>query len=186
MTRLPRNELEPWTAHVWARGVEKRWIFGDDEDRQLYLRLLIGVARTLKWRVLAYCLMHNHIHLVIETTEPNLGKGIQLVHGRYAQLFNIKYGRVGHLFQERYGSRPLLDDVGLATVVAYVAANPVAAKLCDQPEDYPWSSYVATVRDEGHPLLDIPHLLTRLKPLGKSFAQIVEERLISGGLPAPG
>src|SRR4051794_14368897 len=85
MPRKPRNELEPGTAHVWARGVEKRRIFGDDEDRQLYLRLLIGAAARYRWHCLAYCLMPNHVHLLIETTQPNLAQGIQLVHGRYAQ-----------------------------------------------------------------------------------------------------
>ena len=184
--RTARNEIEAGPLHAWARGVEKRWIFGDDEDRQLYLRLLLGTARQLKWHVLAYCLMGNHVHLLVETTEPNFGRGIQFVHGRYAQIFNIKYGRVGHLFQERYGSRPVQDETQLANVFAYIAANPVAASLCKRPEEWQWSSYAATLRAEGHPLVDIPRLNRWLAPLGKSCSEIVEERLLSVGLLVPG
>jgi REP element-mobilizing transposase RayT len=184
MARQNRDEVAPGTINAWARGVERRLIFLDDEDRQLYLRLLIGVARRLRWRVLSYCLMGNHVHLLVETTEPNFGRGMQLLHGRYAQIFNLKYGRVGHLFQERYGSRLVHDELDLAVVVGYIAANPVAASLCERPEDYEWSSYAATVRDEGHPIVDIPHLKQRLAPLGLSFEEVVRARLLSRGLLA--
>lgn len=184
MARVPRNETAAGATHVYARGVEKRWIFGDDDDRQLYLRLLIGIARHLEWRVLAYCLMGNHVHLLIETTKPNLAKGMQLLHSRYAQIFNLKYGRVGHLFQERYGSRVIRDDRELATILAYIAANPVKAKLCERPEDWPWSSYAATLRDEGHPLVDIPHVKRHIKSVGTP-RQVVENPPIRAWPPEP-
>ena len=144
--------------------------------------MLIGVARALKWRVLAYCLMGNHIHLLVETTAPNFGRGIQLLHGRYAQIFNIKYGRVGHLFQERYGSRLVGDELDLAVVFGYIAANPVTASLCSQPEDYEWSSFRATLEGAIDPVVDVPHLATRLAPLGLTPREIVEARLVTHGL----
>ena len=182
MPRQNRNEKEPGTVSAWARGVERRPIFLDEEDRQLYLRLLIGVARALKWRVLAYCLMPNHVHLLVETRRPNFARGIQLLHGRYAQVFNLKYGRVGHLFQGRYGSRLIHDELDLAVIFGYIAANPVAASLCKRPEDYPWSSYPATLLGERDPIVDIPHLTLRLSPLGLSPREIVDARLITHGL----
>jgi len=84
--------------------------------------------------------MPNHVHLLIATREPNLGRGMHLLHGLYAQLFNTKYGRVGHLFQNRFGSRIVHDELQLAKVADYIAENPVAAGLCASREDWPWSS----------------------------------------------
>jgi putative transposase len=114
-------------------------IFGDEEDRQVYLRLLRSVAHQFRWRVWAYCLMNNHVHLLIQTCEPNLGRGIHVLHGLYAQYFNEKYGRVGHLFQNRYGSRLVRDEVQLATVGNYILENPVTAGLCSSRDEWPWS-----------------------------------------------
>src|SRR5689334_15226266 len=116
MARQPRNETEAGIHHVYARGVERRLIFGDDDDRRLYLRLLQGVAAKFRWRLLGYCLMPNHVHLLIETREPNLGRGMHSLHGVYAQTFNERWDRVGHLFQSRFGSRWVTDEVQLARV----------------------------------------------------------------------
>jgi putative transposase len=186
MPRLPRNETEPAIWHVWARGVERRLIFLDNQDRRLYLGLLGGVAKRLRWRVLAYCLMPNHVHLLIETEKPNLGRGMHLVHGQYAQSFNARYGRVGHLFQSRYGSRVVQDEWDLANVFAYVAVNPVAAALCLRPEDFEWSSYRTSVTSVRHPLIDLGRLRTHLRNAGQSCVEAVEARLVSLGLLVPG
>ncbi len=139
MARLPRNETEAGTHHVYARGVERRSIFGDDDDRREYLRLFRAVIAQFDWSCLAYCLMPNHVHLLIETCEPNLGRGMHLLHGLYAQLFNTKYGRVGHLFQSRFGSRIVHDEIQLARVADYIVQNPVAAGLCASAQAWPWS-----------------------------------------------
>src|SRR5687768_9246288 len=80
MPRHPRNEFESGVHHVYARGVEKRPIFMDDRDRQTYLKLLAAEVARQGWRCLGYCLMENHVHLLIETREPNLGKGIGHLH----------------------------------------------------------------------------------------------------------
>jgi REP element-mobilizing transposase RayT len=189
MARLPRNEVEAGVHHVFARGVEKRLIFLDDDDRRLYLRILVGVVERFGWRCLAYCLMPNHVHLLIETREPNLGRGMHLLHGLYAQSFNTRWTRVGHLFQGRFGSRLVHDEVQMATVAAYIAVNPVAAGLCAQPREWPWGSHAAMVRGNtsSHPLLDLDRLRAHLAPLGEGarvYAGFVQARL-SGELPAP-
>jgi REP element-mobilizing transposase RayT len=108
MARLPRNETEAGIHHVYARGVERRVIFVDDEDRRRYLRMFRGVAEKFRWHCLGFCLMPNHVHLLIETTEPNLGRGMHSLHGLYAQTFNERFARVGHLFQKplRQPDRP--------------------------------------------------------------------------------
>lgn len=124
---------------MFARGVEKRAIFLDDEDRREYLRLLRAVVHQFGWECRAYCLMKNHVHLVIQTRRPNLGRGLHMLHGLYAQLFNLKYGRVGHLFQNRFGSRAVRDELQLANVTEYVLDNPVKAGLCATREEWEWS-----------------------------------------------
>jgi REP element-mobilizing transposase RayT len=84
--------------------------------------------------------MPNHIHLLIETTEPNLGEGMQRLQSLYAQVFNATYGRSGHLFQGRFGAVRIRTQAQLDAVLDYIALNPVEAGLCGTPEDWPWSS----------------------------------------------
>jgi REP element-mobilizing transposase RayT len=142
--RKPRQELAGGIFHVWARRVDRRIIFLDDQDRQVYLQLLAGAVDRQGWLCLAYCLMSNHVHLLLETPEPNLAQGMQRFHGRYAELFNERHGRVGHLFERRYGSSLCMEPAQFARVAAYIAANPVTAGLCARAEDWPWSSYGGT------------------------------------------
>jgi REP element-mobilizing transposase RayT len=124
--------------------VERRAIFGDDGDRREYVRLLGAVVHQFGWRCWAYCLMTNHVHLLIQTREPNLGSGMHMLHGLYAQLFNLRYGRVGHLFQSRFGSRQVHDEIQLATVADYILDNPVTAGLCESRSDWPWSGEIVS------------------------------------------
>ena len=126
--------------HVYARGNRKQPIYTDDRDRRRYLWLLCRAVSEHRWRCLAYCLMPNHVHLLLETPEPNLGAGVQLVHGSYARWFNERHGHVGHLFQRPYGAKLVRTDMQLATVVRYLALNPVAAGLCERPEEWRWGS----------------------------------------------
>jgi REP element-mobilizing transposase RayT len=163
-------------------------IFLDDDDRRFYLALLAGVADRFGWHVLGYCLMPNHVHLVVETREPNLGRGMHALHTVYAQHFNERWDRVGHLFQSRFGSRELRDEHALAVVLGYVVVNPVAAGLCAAPEDWLWSSHTAAIAGTAHSLVDLRRMDARLAPLGPSrqiYRAFVEARLLSRGLPAP-
>lgn len=139
MPRRPRFEEPGAIHHVYARGVEKRPIFLDDHDHGEYVDLLRARARTSRWICRAYCLMSNHVHLLVETAEPNLGPGIQWVHGQYARYFNDRHDRVGHLFQDRFGSSRLWDDAAAGQIADYIAFNPVRAGLCERPEDWRWS-----------------------------------------------
>jgi REP element-mobilizing transposase RayT len=126
--------------HLSARGNRQQSIYLDDHDRVAYLRLLGRVVRDHDWRCLAYCLMDNHVHLLIETPHPNLGIGVQRLHGVYARRFNDRHRHSGHLFQGRYGVVPIKSDEQLYAVVRYLAMNPVAAGLCSRPQDWRWSS----------------------------------------------
>ena len=149
MARPLREEVAGGLYHVYARGNNRRPIYLADGDRSEYLRLLARTARCRQWNCLAYCLMENHVHLLLETPLPNLSAGMQQLHGEYARRFNDRYGAVGHLFQSRFGSKRVLDDPQLLAVLRYIAMNPVEAGLCHRPEEYDWSSYGSVTRGEG-------------------------------------
>src|ERR687896_722074 len=104
MPRRPRQEVAGGINHVFARGNNRGHVFIDDTDRRAYLTTLGRVTRWKRWRCLAYCLMPNHVHLLLETPQANLGAGMQYLHGSYANEFNERHGRFGHVFQGRYGS----------------------------------------------------------------------------------
>ena len=145
MPRKPRVEVAGGIHHVYARGNDRRRIFLDDEDRACYLDTLAYVTEVQGWYLLAYCLMDNHVHLVVETPEPNLAVGMQRLHGLYAQDFNERRGRCGHLFQGRYGARLITSDEQLWATIAYVTWNPPDAGLCGEPHEWSWSSHAAVL-----------------------------------------
>ena len=162
MPRKHREDFEGAIHHVFARGNDRQPIFVTDSDRLIYLRMLQRVIGRMTWRCLAYCLMENHVHLLLEAPLGNLSAGMQLLHGRYAQDFNQRHGRVGHRFQGRFGAVRIESDQQLWAAAAYIGRNPVAAGLCERAEEWRWSSYAATLGREPVPQwLD----LARLKAL---------------------
>ena len=145
---------------MFARGNRREPIFDDDDDRRRYLAIWGSVADHLDWRCLAYCLMDNHVHHLVETPCPDLNAGLQLAHGDYGRYFNKIHGTTGHLFQGRYGATRARSDGVLWYFASYVALNPVRAKMCERPEQYAWSSHAAVVADaEGPSWLDVERLL---------------------------
>ena len=160
MPRKPREEEAGAIVHVFARGNNRQRIFRCDYDRELYLSLLGQVVARQGWLCLSYCLMHNHVHLLVETPEPNLATGMQRLHGLYAQTFNKRHRRCGHVFQGRFGGNRVKTDEQLLTAARYIALNPVEASMCDAPAEWPWSSHAAVVgRVAGPRWLAIERLL---------------------------
>jgi REP element-mobilizing transposase RayT len=156
----------PGIHHVFARGNDQRRIFRTDADREDYLAILERVIERLRWRCLTYCLMDNHIHLLVEIGEASLGAGMQRLHGLYAANFNQRHGRSGHLFQGRYGSTLVRSDPQLWWTIAYIVHNPVQAGLCRSPDAWPWSSHRAVIEDAGPGWLDRTRLLECFEDLG--------------------
>ena len=152
MPRPPRELLAGGIYHVVARGNAGRRVFRDGADYAEYLKLLHEVVKRCGWHLLAYCLMGNHLHLLVETPKPNLAAGMQWLHGRYGRYFNDRYDTFGHLFQGRYKAVRQKTDEQLWHVLRYVALNPVAAGLCTRPQDYRWSSYGATLVPNAAPV----------------------------------
>jgi putative transposase len=145
--------------HVFARGNAKERIYRDDRDRARYLVLLGHVVERQSWRCLAYCLMDNHVHLLVETPEANLGAGMQLLHGLYAQAFNKRHRRSGHVFEGRFGAVRVRSDEQLLQAARYIARNPVEAGLCDDPAMWSWGSHAAVADTSGPAWLDTVRLL---------------------------
>jgi REP element-mobilizing transposase RayT len=136
-----RGEEPGAIYHVMARGVDRRRIFVDDEDYDAYTGLLGAAARRYRWHLLCYCLMPNHVHLMIETPETTLGDGMQWFHSIYVRRFNKRHGRRGHLFEERFKSPKVRSDEAFIRLVGYIALNPVAATLCKRASDWRWGSH---------------------------------------------
>src|SRR5205085_11255472 len=111
-------------------------IFGDDQDRRMFLGLLGVVLGRLGWRCSSYCLMPNHYHLVAETPQPDLSRGMQELNSRYASGFNWRYGLDGHLFQGRFRSIAVEGEEHFLELARYVVLNPVRAGLCSSPEEW--------------------------------------------------
>ena len=141
--RTARVELEGGIHHVTLRGNRGGPIFLDDHDRTFLLDELRDTAADYAWTWLAYCLMTNHAHLVIETPRRTLGVGMRRLASSHAQRFNLRHGFYGHVFQGRYGSVLVRSDAQLAQLLRYVALNPVKAGLAGDPAAWRWSSHRA-------------------------------------------
>ncbi|HOL22036.1 MAG TPA: transposase [bacterium] len=156
MSRPLRIEFEGAVYHITSRGNEKKEIFLGDDDKTLFLRVLKEITENFNWLCHAYCLMNNHYHLVIETPEGNLSRGMKCLNGTYTQLYNKRHDRIGHLLQGRYKSILIEKESYLLEVCRYVVLNPIRAGLTDKPEEWKWSSYRATAGYESSP----PYLTT--------------------------
>ena len=141
MPRQPRFQSLPPAGiyHVTARGVARQSIAADDADRRRFVSLLDGASRKHNWELLAYCLMPNHFHLVVASTVEALSRGMHSVEFRYAQRFNERHDRAGHLFQGRFFARSIEGDESFARVCTYVFENPVRAELCARRDAWQWS-----------------------------------------------
>jgi REP element-mobilizing transposase RayT len=144
MARPLRIEYAEAVYHVTSRGNARRPIFKDDKDRRMLFNILEEVNDRYHWLCHAYCLMSNHYHLVIETPDGNLSKGMRHLNGVYTMRFNRHHGSVGHVFQGRYKAILVQKESHLLEVCRYVVLNPVRAKVVEIPERWRWSSYRAT------------------------------------------
>jgi REP element-mobilizing transposase RayT len=152
MGRPVRELVAGGVYHVVARGNRGARIFRDDSDYGEYLNLLAEAVGRCTWHLLVYCLMTNHIHLLIETPEPNLATGMQWLHGKYGRYFNDRHDLFGHLFQGRYKAVRQQTDEQLWHVLRYVALNPVEAGVCSAPQNYRWSSCDLTLQADPRPV----------------------------------
>ena len=142
MTRPIRIEFSGALYHVTSRGDRRENIYEDDTDRECFLKTCEQVIENFNWICHAYCLMSNHYHLVIETPDGNLSKGMRQLNGVFTQASNRRHRRSGHLFQGRYKAVLVDADAYLLELTRYVVLNPVRAGMVTHPREWPWSSYI--------------------------------------------
>ena len=133
------------------RGNDGRAIFTRDADRSWFLSLLGGYAGEYGWVVLGYCLMDNHVHLLVQVPNLGLSEGMQRLLGGYSAWWNRKHGHFGHLFVNRFNGKRIQRGSHLLEVARYIDLNPVRAQMCSRPDAWRWSSYRAHVGLD-HPL----------------------------------
>lgn len=141
MARKPRIFSDTKVYHVILRGNNKQDIFYDEEDRKVFLSKLRHYRDKLEFDVLCYCLMDNHVHLVIKEGEISISTIMKCLAQTYSYWFNRKYDRIGHLYQERFKSEPVQDKHYFLTLIRYIHNNPVKAGMVKSCADYQYSSY---------------------------------------------
>ena len=162
MARLARLVVPGYPYHVTQRGNRRQPVFFGPEDYHHYLRFLREQGDRWGLQIWAYCLMTNHVHLiVVPATTESLRRGLGDTHRRYTRAINFREGWRGYLWQGRFAS-VLLDEPYVYAAVRYVERNPVAARLVERPEDYPWSSARSHVTGADDPVLSPCFLTTQI------------------------
>jgi len=142
MTRPIRIDYPGALHHIFFRGNRKENIFNDNADRLQFLKFLSSARKRYGVKIYAYCLMNNHVHFLVESGPTHIGNFMGELLTNYVQYFNRRWDKVGHLLQDRYKSILVDKDIYLLTLIKYIHLNPVKDGLCEEPEDYTWSSHI--------------------------------------------
>lgn len=163
--------------HITARGNRRDCIFYDFRDYQSYMNLLNSCMKDFPFTIHAYCLMSNHIHLLLETMKEPPSSIIKFIHSRYAIYFNKRHELTGHVFQGRYHAKLINSNDYFLWASRYIHLNPVEANLVSKPEHYFWSSYSDFMDGtENHPILETERILSLFQePRRKKYCKYVEE-----------
>jgi REP-associated tyrosine transposase len=177
MARLTRLELEGGLYHLITRGNNRQRIFHDSADYQKFLALLRTQKQRLPFFLYAYCLMSNHVHLLIERQADTVGRIMHRVLTGYSQYYNRKHRKVGHVLQGRHQSILCQTDQYLSELVRYIHLNPVRAKMVSRPEQYEFSSHRAYLGLEPSEIVDVDpvlrHFGAKKQVARKNFSQFV-------------
>ena len=142
MPRTARIKSSTGIYHIITRGINQQNIFSSDDDYERFLNTLTRYFRKSNCEIYAYCLMDNHIHLLLKEGLETLATSMKRIGTSYAYYYNWQYNRKGHLFQDRYKSEPVEDDSYFLTVLRYIHLNPIKAGIADNLSSYPYSSYI--------------------------------------------
>jgi REP element-mobilizing transposase RayT len=186
MARPLRLQFSGGLYHVTARGNDRQAIFRDDLDCSRFLEVLTSVVTRYRLRCHAYCLMGNHYHLLLETPRPNLSLAMRQLNGVYAQRFNRRHERCGHILQGRFGAQVVGGDVYLHEVCRYIVLNPVRAGLVSHPRAWPWSSFAGTAGEAPVPgFLTVDWVLDLVGPASRVEAARRYVKFVEEGLDRP-
>jgi REP element-mobilizing transposase RayT len=141
MPKTAREISRTGVYHVMLRGINRQEIFEEKEDYLFFLNLIKKAKEKCSFELLAYCLMDNHVHLLMMEADNSISEIIRIIAGRYGSWYNKKYDRVGHVFQSRFRSECVITPGSVLRVARYIHRNPLKAGICRNPEDYEYSSY---------------------------------------------
>lgn len=141
MPRRARRKSESGIYHIMLRGVNNQQIFEEREDYEKFLNILKTCKQISEFKIFAFCLMGNHIHLLLQETKEPIELVMKRIATRFVYWYNVKYQRAGHLFQDRFRSEPIDDERYFLAVLRYIHQNPLKAGICHKIEDYQYSSY---------------------------------------------
>ena len=167
MPRIARILLPNTAHHIVQRGYNRKTVFICDDDFMFYLTNLVRFKKEYGCKIYAYCLMSNHVHLIVNPGErtENLSMLIKRVAGRQTRYVNLREGGSGTLWDGRFRSSVILTEKYLAACCRYVELNPVRAGICSDPTEFKWSSYACKVQGKRDPVVDLP---TAYLALGKN------------------
>lgn len=174
MPRRAREKSNSGIYHVMLRGINKQDIFHDEEDKVKFIDTLKKYKEISQYKIYGYCLMSNHIHLLIKEGKETLSQAMKRIGVSYVYWYNLKYDRYGHLFQDRYKSESVEDEKYLLVVLRYIHQNPIKAGMVEDVADYRWSSYTKYI-DQKDDLIDTGFVLSILGPNRKKAIEIFAE-----------
>jgi len=160
MPRQSRKLSKTGIYHVMLRGNERKSLFPEEEDYRKFLQVLTHKKRDDSFLLYAYCLMRNHVHLLLREKKQNVSQIMKRINIAYAYYFNKKYNRVGHVFQDRFKSESIEEENYLLSVIRYIHHNPLQAKMVNDPIFYPWSSYPFYMGKDREGIIDKEDILT--------------------------
>ncbi len=141
MPRRAREKSNTGIYHVMVRGINRQVIFNDEKDKQIFVSRLMKYKEISGYEIYGYCLMDNHIHLLLSEGKETIGEAMKRIGASYVYWYNLKYDRCGHLFQDRFKSENIEDDKYLMAVLRYIHQNPIKAGMVEAMDAYRWSSY---------------------------------------------
>ena len=178
MPRITRSTLPDGLFHVTTRGNRSQRTYVDEMDYFRFEQHLAVTTQRCGWTCLAYCLMPNHYHVLLDASQVDLSNGMQRLNGWWAQRFNVRHGFEGHLFERRFRSWVAESTWHLLRGAAYIFLNPCRAGLCDHPGAWPWSSYRYTVGLEQTSFVQVGRVLEHFgsgDETRRAFAAFVDE-----------
>ena len=152
LPRVARKKGESGIYHIIIRGINRKEIFKENQDFQRFIEIIEKYKSICGYLLYTYCLMDNHVHLLLKEGKEPIGNTMRRIGSSYVLWYNKKYDRVGYLFQGRYKSEPVEDDIYLLTVLRYILQNPVKAGVVDKIQDYRWTNYkdIIKAKHENH------------------------------------
>ena len=178
MARRPRIESSGF-HHIYNRGVERRVVFFSDKDKEKFLDIVCEVSKHYEFVIHGYAILDNHYHLLLENKRENLSHGMRQINATYAQYFNKKYKRVGHLWQDRYKSWYIFDDEYLFTLFKYIEYNPVKANITNRVGEFKYTLLYNILQDDVKPCMKesfIFHWFDKTGELLKTLDMVLDDK----------